>query len=405
MHLQAIRKTFSLNREQVLDQWLRFAPPIEDRYNGDHAADRVREIRHAIYFGLVLYNVYNITSIILLTDILSLSVFVRLFLVTPVSLVLAWMVGKTQPKTSERIVLGGVLNAYLLPLFLFWLTNAPLGLFTFGELFLTIVYANMVMTLRFRHAIILTAICLACSLLAVLTKPGLDPALQLAFSIQILTTCALSSYANYISETRRCADYLAKLEADLQATNAEMACQQSHVISRTDALTQLPNRLYLQERLTDWFGQHPSITVMMIDIDFFKPYNDALGHLEGDRCLREIARLFAAAGDAPNIFCARYGGEEFTLAVQGTSEADAMRLARRLLHGVEDLGIPHPARPDGLSMVTISIGIAHKAQGVFDTQSALLAAADRALYSAKQQGRHRFVFDGDWTASQATATA
>ncbi len=99
-----------------------------------HAADRVREIRHAIYFGLVLYNVYNITSIILLTDILSLSVFRTPFPChAAVSLLLAWMVGKTQPKTSERIVLGGVLNAYLLPLFLFWLTNAPLGLFTFAN--------------------------------------------------------------------------------------------------------------------------------------------------------------------------------------------------------------------------------------------------------------------------------
>lgn len=405
MHLQAIRQTFNLSREQVLDLWLRFAPPIEDRYNSEHAASRVQEIRQAIYFGLVLYNVYNITSIILLTDILGLSVIVRLFLVTPVSLLLAWVVGKTRPRTTELIVLVGVLNAYLLPLFLFWLTNSPLGLFTFGELFLTIVYANMVMTLRFRHAILFTIICLTCSLLAVFTKPGLDPALQLAFSVQILTSCALSSYANYLSETRRCADYLAKLEADLQATSAEKACQQSHVISRTDALTQLPNRLYLQERLGEWFGDHASITVMMIDIDFFKPYNDALGHPEGDRCLREIAHVFAATGGVPNIFCARYGGEEFTLALQGASEADALRLARRLLHGVEDLRIPHPSRPDGLGIVTISIGIAHKPQGIFDTQSALLAAADRALYSAKQQGRNRFVWDGDFFAAQTTAKA
>ncbi len=260
------------------------------------------------------------------------------------------------------------------------------------------------MTLRFRHAIILTAICLACSLLAVLTKPGLDPALQLAFSIQILTTCALSSYANYISETRRCADYLAKLEADLQATNAEMACQQSHVISRTDALTQLPNRLYLQERLTEWFGQHPSITVMMIDIDFFKPYNDALGHLEGDRCLREIARLFAAAGDAPNIFCARYGGEEFTLAVQGTSEADAMRLARRLLHGVEDMGIPHPARPDDLSRSPSALASPIRRRE-FSTHRAHFLPPRIERFTAQTTGQASLRFDGDWTASQATATA
>lgn len=405
MPLQAIRKAYGLRVEEVLDSWLRFAKPIDSQYDSEQAATRVQEIRHAIYFGLILYNFSNISSIALLPDLMQLSIIFKALLVTPVSLFLAWMIGKTTPQWTERLVLAGIINAYLLPLFVFWLTNSPSGLFTFGELFLTIAYANMVLTLRFRYAVIFTGICVVMSLIALLTKPGLDPALQLAFSVQILMACAFGIYANYLSETRRCMDYLAKLEAALQATTAEEARQQSHEQSRTDALTELPNRLYLQERLAQCFNEHYSITVMMIDIDFFKPYNDTLGHPEGDRCLQEIGRLFAAAGIAPNIFCARYGGEEFILALQGASKADALRLARRLLQGVEDLAIPHPSRPDGLGFVTISIGIACKPDGIFETQASLLGAADRALYSAKRQGRHRFVLDGDAPAPRQAANA
>lgn len=405
MPLQAIRKAYGLRVEEVLDNWLRFAPPIENRYDAEQAVLRLQEIRHAIYFGLILYNVYNITSLVLLPDMMTLSVVFRALLVTPVSLFLAWFMGRTTPLWTERLVLMGIINAYLLPLLIFWLTNSPLGLFTFGELFLTIAYANMVLTLRYRYAVIFTGICAISSLIALLTKPGLDPDLQLAFSVQILTACAFGLYANYRSEMRRCMDYLSTLEAALHATIAEEARQQSHELSRTDALTELPNRLYLQERLTEWFEQHYSITVMMIDIDFFKPYNDALGHPEGDRCLREIAQLFAAIGTASNIFCARYGGEEFTLAIQGASEADALRLARRVLHGVEDLKIAHPSRPDGKDIVTISIGIAYKPDGVFETKTSLLAAADRALYSAKQQGRNRLELDGEAAVAKHAATA
>ena len=405
MPLKAIRNTYGLDREKILDHWLRFSPAVQQRYNAEQSVERVRELRRAIYFGLALYNVYNVTSIFLLPDVLTLSFIFRLAILSPTALILSWLIGRTSAEAPERLILSGIICAYLLPLLLFWLTSSPLGLFTIGELPLTIVYANIVLMLRFRYAMLFTAICAIATSAALTTKPGLDPSLQLAFAVQILTACAFGIYANYRTELRRCVDYLAKLEADLQAMEAEEERQKSHAMSRTDALTGLPNRLYLQERLTEWFKEPCSITVMMIDIDFFKPYNDALGHQEGDRCLREIAQFFAATGDAPNLFCARYGGEEFTLAMQGASEIEAVRIARLLLQGVESLAIVHPSRPDDHKNVTISIGIAHKAAGIFEIQSGLLGAADRALYSAKQQGRNRFILDGETSASRLPAIA
>jgi len=128
-----------------------------------------------------------------------------------------------------------------------------------------------------------------------------------------------------------------------------------------------------------WFADNRPVSIMMIDIDHFKLYNDALGHPAGDDCLRQVAAVFLAAASGTDTICARFGGEEFTIAMREASEMEAARLARALVQAVESLAIPHPSRADGLSVITISTGIAFKPEGTSADAAGTFAAADQAL--------------------------
>ncbi|KQT62588.1 hypothetical protein ASG54_18020 [Aureimonas sp. Leaf460] len=161
-------------------------------------------------------------------------------------------------------------------------------------------------------------------------------------------------------------------------------------LSRTDPLTQLPNRRHFNERLGQWLAASEPLALLMVDVDHFKGYNDTLGHPAGDRCLRHVALALAAFERDDGVFCARYGGEEFALLLLGCAEPDIAGLADAVVHAVRGLGIPHPGRPDDLDVVTVSVGAFFYAEGALHSER-LIDGADSALYLAKRRGRDRAV--------------
>ena len=376
-----------------LSGWLRFDEKTRRRYEVEHGAERIAALRAAIYIGLFLYNAYNFTSLVLLDDILWLSVGLRVLLITPISLALAWSIGRLPLHLREPLVLGALMGAYLVPVFLFWLTSQPFGAFTFGEFSQTLIFGNMLLPLRFRHAVVFTCWAFVITIVAIFAKSELDPMLRFAFTVQLATACLFSLYANYRTERRRCMDYLTSLRARLDAEAAEAARKQFQNLSHTDALTGLPNRRLLTERMDEWFNEDTAFAVMMIDIDHFKLFNDVLGHPAGDDCLRSVAAMFMEISQEMDMVCARFGGEEFTFAVKGADELAAARLARRIIQAVESLAIAHPGRSDGVGVVTVSVGVAFKPTGRTASQKAIFDAADRALYEAKRRGRNCFVIN------------
>ena len=383
-----------LDGRPPVDRWLRFAAPIQTRYDREHGAERVKDLRSAILVGLILYNVFNVTSIVTLSDALVMSVFMRLAIVTPVSLGIFWIIRRTSPAWTERIVAVGLFNAYLFPAFLFYWTTDPDGLFTFMELLTIIVFINMLIASRFHHAAILTSSIFLVTVLVLVAKPGLSPSHFFVLMVQLSAISIFTLYANYRLERRRCRDYLATFDARLQARSAIADRKLYEDASRTDALTQLPNRRHLDDRLQRWLSERRAIAVMMIDVDHFKLYNDTLGHPAGDDCLRRMAAALASvAGEAEDAICARFGGGEFTFAVSCQSAFEAARWARTLSQAVAALEIAHPARSDGIGIVTISIGVARCPGGTMVALDDLVATADRALYVAKRRGRNRFVLD------------
>jgi diguanylate cyclase (GGDEF)-like protein/PAS domain S-box-containing protein len=166
----------------------------------------------------------------------------------------------------------------------------------------------------------------------------------------------------------------------------------------TDGLTGLCNRRSFDEALDrEWQrtvhggGQ---ISLLMLDVDYFKIFNDLYGHQAGDECLRVIAAAIKAVVDRPTDFVARYGGEEIAIILPGMQAEGALAIAEAVRAAIEALGIHHGGTADDGRTVTVSIGVATAfARNGAATQmpAGLLLAADGALYRAKQNGRNRVV--------------
>jgi diguanylate cyclase (GGDEF)-like protein len=161
-------------------------------------------------------------------------------------------------------------------------------------------------------------------------------------------------------------------------------------LSRVDPLTGLGNRRQFDESLhREWTRARrggAGLALLMIDVDHFKLLNDSFGHPVGDQRLRTIADALAGCATRAADVVARYGGEEFAAIVPGVTLAQAAMLAETMRSAIERLALPSPA-PGG--RVTVSIGIGHSARPGANDPAALLAAADAALYDAKQGGRNR----------------
>lgn len=162
--------------------------------------------------------------------------------------------------------------------------------------------------------------------------------------------------------------------------------------SLTDSLTGLFNRRFFDNALRTEFSRHKrsgsQLSLIMLDVDHFKKYNDCYGHIEGDNCLQKIAHTLKTMVERAPDIVARYGGEEFVVILPDTNSQGAAVLARRICESVLRLALPH-VESDTSEFVTISLGIASAADHVLTDDTQLVALADQALYQAKMNGRNR----------------
>lgn len=174
-------------------------------------------------------------------------------------------------------------------------------------------------------------------------------------------------------------------------------------LADTDQLTQVANRRHFDRKFkAEWrraMREGTPISLLLLDVDHFKKYNDTLGHQAGDDCLVKIAACLKSVTRRPADLAARYGGEEFAVLLPVTEQKDAVMLAERLRNKIENLRIEHPGSDQGI--VTVSIGVSCCEPGYDFTgetpeeeqdiifPAMLLTAADNAMYVAKRQGRNR----------------
>ncbi len=193
-------------------------------------------------------------------------------------------------------------------------------------------------------------------------------------------------------------NYIYQLLYELQETQLKL-----QDLADTDQLTQIANRRHFDRKFkTEWrraMREKTPISMLLIDVDFFKKYNDTYGHQAGDSCLKQIADTLASVTHRPADLASRYGGEEFSILLPVTKQADAAMLAERLRRKIEGLQIEH-SRTD-IGVVTVSVGVSccepawdftgntpdEDQKVIFPAM--LLTAADNALYVSKERGRNQ----------------
>jgi diguanylate cyclase (GGDEF)-like protein len=181
------------------------------------------------------------------------------------------------------------------------------------------------------------------------------------------------------------------LYEELKASNRKLQRQ-----AAADGLTGIANRRYFQYYFhREWQRSQREqtwIALILCDIDFFKQYNDTYGHLAGDDCLKQVAKLLEQIIHRPADLAARYGGEEFVILLPNTDLSGAQTIAKNLQQNLFDLHVAHKSSPIS-DRITLSLGVAAKVPQQQEQPNTLIAAADRCLYAAKAQGRNGMVAD------------
>ena len=187
-------------------------------------------------------------------------------------------------------------------------------------------------------------------------------------------------------ERERLQHELREAQQALEATNASL-----QLLALSDGLTGLANRRHFDQRLSLEFKramrEQSPLALVMIDVDYFKRFNDHYGHVAGDSCLQMVAKAVQGGQRRPGDVAARFGGEEFAILLPGTDLAGALAVAQAVRAAIADARFPHSASP--LGMITVSAGVHAGIPVRGQPLRALLEAADRALYQAKAEGRNR----------------
>lgn len=371
----------------------RFTPAIEARFESDTSARRRHHLVVAGLIALAIYDLFIFNDYLIRPEVFSSAVMLRLGVMTPYGLLILALVRRAaSPQVREMLMASTVVIAMITSCQLFSISTSPNAVFDPFSFGLIILGGNIVFSLRFPYA-------LASSLLALLVMAlylwqfngmGADAkgfALLVAASTTLFTLAA-----NYRLELSERKSYLLLLRERLRATRAIETNQALTRISYTDPLTKLPNRRQFDETFAArWDAARAAGTqlgLLMIDIDNFKSYNDLHGHPRGDTCLADVAAALQRQVRIDIDLVARLGGEEFAMILPGAQVPTALAAAERLRTAVECLAVPHEgANMPGVVTVSIGVAVAQPRPGI--AADDLLAAADEALYQAKNNGRNR----------------
>ncbi|CZT27741.1 response regulator [Pseudomonas cerasi] len=223
---------------------------------------------------------------------------------------------------------------------------------------------------------------------AAFTAGANDYLVKLPDNIELVARIRYHS-RSYMTLLQRDEAYRALRVSQQQLLDTNLVLQR---LMNSDGLTGLSNRRHFDEYLElEWrraVREQTQLSLLMIDVDYFKPYNDNFGHLEGDEALRQVAKAIRNSCSRPSDLPARYGGEEFAMVLPNTSPGGARLLAEKLRQSVSSMNIPHMAPAPGSSL-TVSIGVATVTPQLGMHSRQLILDADKGLYQAKNNGRNQ----------------
>jgi diguanylate cyclase (GGDEF)-like protein len=363
-------------------RFLRFDEPLESEFRADHRARLRVWNRLAIWLSACTVLGYAVLDhVVLSADHARITNIVRFGMHVPAVIIMLLCTSKRFYTRWYDLGIGVVAPVFGIGIVIMAAFSPPEEVpLVGGRLLLVAFFFYFMIGLRFREALGANFIVFAALAFAAMTTsmPG-SSATYLLFTLFVANLIGLvGSYA--LEHAHR---------------TAFLEHRQLSEVATHDGLTTLLNRAAFEDQIRRVWQQaqrdRQTVAVIMIDIDYFKAYNDRYGHIAGDDCLRRVSSaLREAARRRPLDFVARYGGEELVAVLYGADKSYGESISRSLLNAVRELRIPH-ASSQTQPYVTVSVGVVSVDAYRMPTHDAAVALADQALYAAKHQGRDRVV--------------
>ena len=226
-----------------------------------------------------------------------------------------------------------------------------------------------------------------------------DQALSHAEALKNGAPFDLDEYTKFVEEYGKLLKHLRRLTYVSDKTVAELYEDKLDLTGKVhyDSLTGVYNRRFLDDSfdrvIRTLARSNENLSILMIDVDFFKNYNDTYGHSQGDECLKSIAKTIMVSLARAEDFAVRYGGEEFVTVLPRTDKDGAVHIAKRILKNVMELNMPHE-KNEVASCVTVSVGVTTGDTKSFQNADDYIERADEALYVSKRDGRNRYTYLG-----------
>lgn len=374
---------------------------LRNKFSAEIETQRRSSTRKGQWVAVLIYLLFSFADVFLIPDVAIDAIFAR-FIVGVLSLFVIEMQVRNEASASRldvtcaaSIVLGYI--AWLVPAMATEHAAAMSYYMIFGTIFM--MGANLFFTFSFTLSLTASTIVLLTYFIAAQSFPN-DNGYQYVFGAFYLSCFIFTSYVNWRLNRERASVLKNAMEARIQQQQAEQRGAALLRLSHTDTLTGVDNRRAADQNLDalweDWASFHSDFAIFLINIDFFKKYNDYYGHQQSDRCLVTVAQAMQQTAKTFGATLARYGGEEFIAAMPIKSLNEVEMIAEALRLSVENLCISHEKRRDGISKITVSIGVSFTRPNITAKLERLINEADRALYSAKSLGRNRVkLFDPD----------
>lgn len=382
-----------------------YAPPAVDAkslpeaalgslYQAHRSFTQLRQTRQGLWLAALVYLLFGVADAFLIPDVAVQTVTARLVVAVLAIAVIEVCVARrvdlqwVDVSCAATVVVGYV--AWLVPAAHTTAEDAFRYYMLFGTIFM--MSANLFFNLVFRLSVLTSATILVIFLYSMLHAPALTLE-QSVVVILFYASCFLfTSYVNWKLNEERYNVFLNAIEAAHQHSEAEKRGEALERLSNTDYLTGMENRRAVDRRLrdywNDWQNEGKAFAAILVDVDFFKKYNDFYGHQAGDRCLILVANILHETLKPLNASVGRYGGEEFIVLSRVTGRDQVMALGEIIRSAVEGLHLVHDQRRDGQAVVTVSVGASYTRPQTGPKLERIINEADRALYSAKANGRN-----------------
>ena len=380
-----------IDRELATPRYRRRSALLNDLFLKNTTNQRRQAAKHTLDFLVPLYAVLIIFDFILLPDVFIYSILMR-WVVGP----LMWLIIRGRKRASvewiEWSIAAAIYVAMLMWTCLMLTSRCHSGAANYYSTgVVALVAANVFFRCPFRVSLTVS-VALTVTLVALAALLPEDWRFFVNGFGLYSVVCILTLLASWKLGNEHYVNFLQTLKNERQQATIERHVADLFRLSNTDALTGLANRRSIDETLRhfwlDWTERGQAFAVILVDVDFFKRFNDAHGHQAGDACLVKVAKTLNQVIDGRPGLVGRYGGEEFIALLRCESGGEVLAIAQAMRRAVEDLGLRHGNRPDDGTDVTVSLGVAISQDVAAPDPEAIVALADQALYFAKAEGRN-----------------